>query len=245
VTPDGRELGGGKRPEARETDSLKARTRQRKRRLSEAQTRVAEAIDRVHHTNESEQAAYRKALGALRQKPEEVREAVTDLELSSPNDHNLHWTLYYMLADLEMPELAPMLVDAASRDLPEITDTTACETIDDDKILVAMMAVEGLERIASQEPEAAMSALMEVVERQPHVAVRTAAVQAILQVRPDADRDVAGLLPDDQLFMLEARRAPVEQLSATPERSVPKRSSRRGPKLESDMDAPQSRERTD
>jgi hypothetical protein len=243
--PGGRELGGGKRPEVKETDSLEVRSRSSKRRPSEARGRLAEAIERVHFTNESGRAAYRKALGALRQKPEELRATVTEWELSAPNDHNLHWTLYYILADLELPELAPMFVDAAARDLPETTETTACETIDDDKILVSVMAVEALERLAGEDPEVATGALMEVIERQSHVAVRAAAVQALLRIHPDAERDVADRLPDDQRYLVEARRAPVEQLFANPERTVPKRAVHRAPKLQSDTNAPERKERTD
>jgi hypothetical protein len=141
-----------------------------------------------------------------------------------------------------MPELAPLLVDAAVRDLPEITQATACEAVEDDRILVSEMAVEGLERLTRKEPEAAIAALMEVVERQPHVAVRTAAVQAILSVRPDAEAEVARLLPDDQLYVLQARRVAVEQLSATPERVTPKRSGRRSPRLDSDTNTPHPKE---
>lgn len=238
----GRMIGGGKRPEARETDRLQVRTKETKRRPTEAESRLLEAVARVHFTDESGAAAYQEALSELRERPDEVSKTVTDLELSTPNDHNFHWTLHYVLADLESPGLAPMLVDAAVRDLPEIIEATGCETVEIDEVLVAAMAVEGLERLARKEPEAGIGALMEVVERQPHVAVRTAAVQAILSVRPGAESEVARLLPDDQLFVLEARRVPVEQLSPIPERATPKRSAIRSPKLPSDADMPHPKE---
>lgn len=237
-----RQIGGGRRPEGRETDRLQVRTKEAKRSPTEAESRLLEALARVHFTDEGGAAAYREALSQLRQRPDEVRKTVTDLELSTPNDHNLHWTLLYVLADLELFELTPMLIDAAVRDLPEITEAAGCETIETDEILVSAMAVEGLERLARKEPDPGIGALMEVVERQPHVAVRTAAVQAILSVRPDAESDIARLLPDDQLFLLEARRVHVEQLSATPERATPKRSGIRSPKLPSDADMPRPKE---
>lgn len=234
----GREIGGGKGREARETDRLQVRTRDTKRNPTEDERRLLEAIARVHFTDEGGASAYQESLSELRERPDEVRKAVTDLQLSTPSDHNFHWTLYYVLADLELLELSPMLVDAAVRDLPEITEASGCETVEADEVLVAAMAVEGLERLARKEPEAGIGALIEVVERQPHVAIRTAAVQAILSVRPGAEPEIARLLPDDQLYVLEARRVSVEQLSASPERETPKRSGIRSPKLSSDADMP-------
>lgn len=243
VKNDGRrEKGGGKRPEARETDRLQVRTTEAKRNATEAERRLLDAVARVHFTDEGGASVYQESLSELRARSPEVRKAVTDLELATPNDHNFHWTLYYVLADLESLDLSPMLVDAAARDLPDITEATGCETVEADEVLVAAMAVEGLERLARKEPGAGIGALLEVVERQAHVAIRTAAVQAILSVRPGAEPEIARLLPDDQLFVLEARRISVEQLSAIPERATPKRSGIRSPKLSSDADMPHPKE---
>lgn len=237
----GKSGGRGARP-PKETDRLEVRTSETKRTPTEAESRLMAAIESVHFTDERGEAAYQNAIGALRERPDELRKIVTDFELATPNDHNLHWTLHFLLADLEMPELASVFVDTAVRDLPDIDSTTPCEGVEEDRILVATMAVEGLARLTRKEPEAAIAALMEVVERQPNVAVRTAAVQAILSVRPNAEADVARLLPEDQLHVLEARRIPAEQLSALPERATPKRSGQRSPKLPSDTNLPHPRE---
>jgi hypothetical protein len=85
----GRELGSGKRPEAKETDRLQVRTSDSKRRPTEAENRLLAAAGGVHFIDEGGAAAYRRDLGALRGKPDEVRKSVTDVELATPNDHNL------------------------------------------------------------------------------------------------------------------------------------------------------------
>ena len=244
MTPEGRKPRESRAIRQKDTDSLQVRTSEAKRRPLEAESSVLAAIEAMHFTDERGEAAYQKAVSALREKPDQLRKTVTDLELATPNDHNLHWTLYFLLADLELPDLASMFIDAAVRDLPEVNEATPCEGVEEDRILVATMAVEGLERLAKKDPDAAVAALIEVVERQPNVAVRAAAVQAILSVRPDTEPDIARLLPEDQLHVLEARRVPVEQLSASPERATPKRSGEPSPRLLSDANAPHPKEST-
>jgi len=89
----------------------------------------------MHFTDERGESAYREALGGLRERPDQVRKAIDDLERSSPDDHQLRWSLYYVAAGMETPEFVPMLVDGAVRDLPETTEATPCESEDEDKIL--------------------------------------------------------------------------------------------------------------
>lgn len=241
MTGESPRLGGGKRSPAKVTDRLQIQSSKSRKRPTEAEGRVLDAVTRMHFTDERGESIYEEALHTVRERPDEVRRAVENLERSSPDDHQLHWSLYYIVADLELPELAPMLVDGAIRDVPDITEATPCHSGEEDKILVAVMAVEGLERLARKEPDVAINALIEVVERQSNVAVRAAAVQAILSIRPDAAQDIARLLPDDQRFLLELRRVSVEQLTAIPERAAPGRYVHRSPKLPSDRNAPQGR----
>jgi hypothetical protein len=186
-------------------------------------------------------AAYRDDLEMLRERPEEVRVGIEALERSSPNDHLLHWSLYFLAAGLEAPELAPMLVESAVRELPDVTADTPCESVDEDRVLVAMMAVEGIERLSIKDADTAMGALLEVVERQPNIAVRAAAVQALVGIRPDAVKEIGQMLPDDQAHLVEQRRVGAEQVTALPERTTPGRSIERSPKLPADRTAPLER----
>jgi hypothetical protein len=197
----------------------------------------------MHVVDERGEAAFRDELEVLRERPDEVRAGVETLERSAPDDHQLHWSLYYLVAELEAPELAPLLVESAVRDLPEITAETPCESVDEDRALVAVMAVEGLERLASKDADGAVGSLLEVVERQPNVAVRQAAIQALLGIRPQAAKEIGRVLPDDQGHLVELRRVGVEQVTALPERATPGRVVHRSPKLPSDRTTPQ--ERTD
>jgi len=241
MTSDGPRLGGGRQFQPKESDRLNLQFGKSRRRPTDIESRLLHAVTRLHIADDRAQAEYSEALNELRERPDEVRKAVEALERSSPDDHQLHWSLYYVVSGLERSEFVPTLVEAAVRDLPVITEDTPCESGDEEKILVAVMAAEGLEQLARNEPDAAIGALMEVVERQPNVAVRTAAIQAILSVRPDAVKDIARLLPDDQRHLLELRRTNVEQLSVTPERATPGRLAQRSPKLPADRGTPQER----
>jgi hypothetical protein len=226
------------RPSRAESDRLEVRTKEQAGRRSDAETLLWDALSRTHTADNRGVAAYEKSLTGLRKRAGELPEAAAAIERSHPADSMVRWSLYYVLADLHHPELAAVLVKGATRDLPQITEATACETVEEGEILVAAMAVEGLERLAATEPEVAIAALTDVIDQQPHVAIRTAAVQALLNTRPEAAKEVVRALPEDQRWILDARRVSVDQVSALPERTRPSRVVTRGPKLESDVSAP-------
>jgi hypothetical protein len=234
-------LGGAKAPRRNEPDRLHIQSPKSRKRRTDVEGRILGALGHMHLADERSEMAYREDLDALRERPDEVRAGIESLERSSPDDHQLHWSLYHLAAGLEAPELAPMLVESAARDLPEITADTPCESVDEDRVLVAVMAVEGLERLAAKDPETAEKALRDVIERQPNIAVRAAAVQALAGIRPDAVKEIGRVLPEDQAHLVDLRRIGVEQVTAEPERTMPGRSVVRSPKLPADRTAPQER----
>ena len=226
---------------AGESDRLQLRQPKRDRQATEIEGHLVAALGHLQRGKETGEAAYREELDWLREHPDDIRTGIETVGRSAPDDIELQWNLHYVAAGIESPELAPMLVDSATRDLPEITADTPCESVDEARVLVAIMAVEGLEGIGSKDPDTAAEALAEVIERQTNIAVRTAAVQALLSIRGNSAEEIGRLLPDDQRFLLQVRRAAIDQVTAIPERGSPGRLAQRSPKLPADRNAPQER----
>ena len=223
------------RPQVKDTDTLGLRGSTKQRNAGEVERLVLEATAAIHDPDEEH---FQRALFSLGERGEEIARAIINLERSAPYDPVFRWGLYYVAAGLRRAELADLFVDGATRDLPEITEDSPHETAEEAEILVAAMAVEGLERLAAVDEERAIRGLTEVVERQPHVAIRLAAVQALREIRPDAAASASRRLPEDQAWIVDARRMPVQHLDAMPERAGPKRGGDRPPSLSGETSRP-------
>lgn len=232
---DARQRGDLHRPRVKDTDTFELRGPAKDRNAGDVERLILEATSAIHDPDEER---FDRALVTLGERSEEVGRAIVNLERSAPYDPVFRWGLYYVAAGLRRPELADLLVDGATRDLPEITEDSPHETAEEAEILVAAMAVEGLERLAGVDEERAIRGLTEVLERQPHVAIRLAAIQALREIRPDAAASALRLLPENQAWIADARRMPVQHLVAMPERAGPKRGGGRPPSLSGETGRP-------
>lgn len=203
---------------------------------------VADALSRLHADDDSGRRAYGRAVGLLRERTPEVVETVARAEEAAPpGSYPLRWALYYLLADLQDVRAIPQLVRAATREIPrgEFAEES-CERPEDGEVLVSVMAVESLERLAGVDRRRSVEALLHVVEAQPHVAIRRAAAHAVLSAEPDARERVRALLPEEQRFLLDRRRARVEELTARVDdpKGEGERPAAPAPRLSEDSTAP-------
>lgn len=175
---------------------------------------VADALGRLHADEDGSRRAYGRAVGLLRERTPEVVETVARAEQTAPpGSYPLRWALYHLLADLSDARAIPQLVHAATRPMPP-DDEESCERPEDGEVLVSVMAVEGLERLAGVDRGRSVEALLQVVEAQPHVAIRRAAAHAVLAAEPDARERLRALLPEEQQYLLDRRRVRAEELTA-------------------------------
>gem|GEM_PF-1977106 len=177
---------------------------------------LSQAMHGMHAVDAQGRHAYRQAVAALRERSGELLATLKQIEdRLSPDSYLVEWSLHYILADLEDPALIPTLVATAVRKVAERNrDMQACERPEDSQVLVQIMAVEALERLVKREKQQAIRALLEVVEAQPHLAVRQPAVQTLLQADPTLAEKLRELLPEGQRFILDLKRVPVEYLNA-------------------------------
>jgi len=151
--------------------------------------------------NDPDQAEYMQAIEYLQPRASEAVAAATQLEEGMPEGaYPLRWSLYYILAELNSPATINLFEQTASQDLAEAPDPdgTACHPPGDGKVLVSMMAVEGIQRLLDSEPRSAAAALERVIRTQPCLAVRRAAFHALVTAQPEKRGDALEWAPDQR-----------------------------------------------
>jgi hypothetical protein len=175
------------------------------------------AMRSMHSVNDQGRDTYLRCIAALRERSEELLATLNQIEDRIPvGSHEFEWGLHYILAELENPILMPKLIATAVRKVAERNqDMQGCERPEDMQVLVQIMAVEAIDRLIKHDRQQAIQALLEVVKAQPHFAIRRPGVQAIIEADPSQIEVLQELLPENQRFMLDLKRVPVEYLNAS------------------------------
>jgi len=211
---------------------------------------LRDALLLMHSVDESSVESYLKAIDLLNSEPERTVAEVSALDGTLPYDAYLpKWSLLYVLAEVNHPAATDFLLEVACREIPAIDyNSHGCEAPGESALLVGAMAVEGLQYLASIDRTAATRALLSVVERQGHIAIRSAAVEALRAAAPELLPQVKSMLPERQRWIVDLRRAALEDLIAyrdeTDLKSAPKRPSAMSPRLPEDSTAPRIDERS-
>jgi hypothetical protein len=177
---------------------------------------LSQALNSMHATNDEGRYTYSQAVAVLRERSGELLAVLRQIEDRLPaGSHMVEWSLHYVLAELEDPALISKFVATAVRKVAERNpDIRGCQGPEDLAVLVQVMAVEALERLVARDKQLAIQALFEVVEAQPHLAVRRPAVQAVLRSDPTQTEKLRELLPEGQRFVLDLKRVPLQDLNA-------------------------------
>jgi hypothetical protein len=211
---------------------------------------LRDALLLMHSVDESSVESYIKAIDSLNSEPERTVAEVSAQYGTLPYDAYLpKWSLLYVLAEVNHPAATDFFLEVACREIPAIEyHSHECEAPGESALLVGAMAVEGLLRLASVDRRAATQALLAVIERQGHIAIRSAAVEALRAANPELLPRVESMLPVRQRWIVDLRRAAPEDLIAyqdeTDLQSAPKRPVGRSPRLPEDTTAPQIDERS-
>jgi len=130
-------------------------------------------------------------------------------------DTPLRWNLLYVLGDVGDESAADFLEGAALTPLPERQDGEGCESHKDMEMLVSTGAVHALHRVAKRHPQVA-DHVLKVISNRPGrpILIEAVKVAAELGLR-DRVRD---LLPKEDHWILDIRRARPQELIADPER---------------------------
>jgi len=160
-------------------------------------------------------------LGVLRTEPERTLTAITSTyRRSTADDFPARWSLVYLADQVDLPQTLPWLAELAAAEVPPergIGGHALSTVAEECKIRAA--AIDGLERHAVRDPEAATDALTSVVAHQQTFSVRCLAALAVLAVRHDDDTREAlrHLLGPEHEFALDIKRVDVTDV-AQPDR---------------------------
>lgn len=160
--------------------------------------------------------AYGRVVELLARCAPDVLDAVMALyRKSSSGDTMLRWNLLHMLGDAGDQGAVDFLIGSALAPVPEAGPDEGCERTSDIEVLVRTMAVQALGRIAGRHPQTSDS-LLKVVAGHP---ARPVLVEAIKCAGEHGLKDRAReLLPEDERWLCEIRRAHAQELFADPER---------------------------
>lgn len=175
---------------------------------------LGQALRLMHSTGESAEREYTHVIRLLRADAQRATTVAARLIEAAADEPMLRWSILHMLTDIEDATCLDVLHRQASRQLPErIRQEGGCEQLADYEELVAIMAVEGLGRLAAAGNHEAIEALREVVARQDRKSVRRPAAAALVAAQPDLRARVEQMLPEGERYLLGLREGTEDDLT--------------------------------
>jgi hypothetical protein len=205
-----------RQPSSGESDSLEVKAAIRPLDKSATAWLLGQAVRYLNTAGKEGEFEYARVVEILRRCSGDLPEAVTGIFLQvKGGDTTLRWNLLYVLGDAGDESAADFLVGAALKPLPEKKDGEGCESDQDMEMLVSTGAVHALHRVATRYPQAADHVLQIIAKRpaQP-ILIEAVKVAADLGLR----ERVQELLPEEDRWILDIRRALPQELFAEAER---------------------------
>lgn len=176
---------------------------------------VGEAIRHLHGEGKEAELAYRRAIELLRTRDDASQEVIRIAASVRPDDIDMRWSLVHVLGEVGDLRSAGYLFESAIARLPDHDPTIGCEGPRDNAVLIATMAVEALHSVAAANKEVG-DLVLKLVSAHPAQQILIEGVKAAVALGL-RDR-VVEILPKEDHWMLDLRRARVEELQAEPER---------------------------
>lgn len=199
---------------------------------------VGQGVRYLNTADKEGELAYQRVVELLRRSGEDLLDTVVSLyRQAKSGDIPLRWSLLYVLGDAGDARAAGFLVRTGLQDLPEANPDQGCEGPRDTEMLVSTMAVHALHRIAGRHAEIS-EALLKVVSARPAQPILIEAVKVAGEL--GFKEKVRALLPEEDHWILDIRRARAVELFAEPEREDGKERGFTPPKSGSMYTAPKS-----
>ena len=197
-------------------DSLEGNTGSRLFDKSATAWLVGQGVRYLNTADKEGELAYLHIVEELRRCSKDLLETVIALfKQAKSGDASLRWNLLYVLGDAGDGDAADFLVRTALKRLPEADPDEGCEGARDTEILVCTMAVHALHRIAVRHPEIS-EALLKIVSEKPARPIMIEAVKVANEL--GLKEKIQELLPKEDHWIFDIRRARTEDLFAEPER---------------------------
>jgi hypothetical protein len=193
---------------------------------------VHHAVRCLNSTNQEDEAVYKYVLELLSRN--ESSTEIIQLVRSVPEaDSMLRWNLLYLLGDIGDKKAAKWLAEFIVRPLPERGE--GCEGPRDIELLLRTMAIESLQKIAKRHSEVS-DLFLDITSQNPDRGILIEAVKAAMEL---GLRDkLVQQLSKDHHWMLELRKARVEEMHAVSERTDSKERDFIPPKSFSEFSSP-------
>ncbi len=177
---------------------------------------VGQGVRFLNTGDKEGELAYLRVVEVLRRCGKDLLETVIGLFRGAKSgDAALRWNLLYVLGDAGDGGAADFLLRTALERLPEADPDQGCEGDRDAEMLVCTMAVHALHRLAGRHPEIS-EALLKLVTERPARPILIEAVKVANDL--GLKEKVRELLPKEDHWILDIRRARTEEVFAEPER---------------------------
>ena len=177
---------------------------------------LSQAVRALNIPDKEGEAAYGRSVELLQRCAKDLVEVVRGIfRQTRSGDSPLRWNLLYVVGDAGDETAVDFLVDTALTQLPEVRENLGCETDRDMEILVSTMAIHALGSVARRHPNAA-DGVLKVISGHPARALLVEAVKVAvgLGLRDKAQH----ILPREDHWIFDIRRAHTQELFANPER---------------------------
>lgn len=197
------------------SDGLESRGESRPFDISATAWLLGQGVRYLNTVDKDGELSYQRVVELLRRCNTDLIDTLIALfRKNSAGDAMLRWNLLHVLGDSGDQSAVDFLLHTTLSPLPEAVKD-ACESARDIEMLVNTMAVHALSRIAQRHAEA-RDALLKVVSARP---ARPLLIEALKCADEHGLKDKAReLLPKEDHWMLDIRRARAQELYAEPER---------------------------
>jgi hypothetical protein len=193
---------------------------------------VQQGIRSLHGADKEGDFSYKHIIELLSRI--EAGDSIVQLIRTAPQaDIPLRWSLLYLLGEIADKRAAKWLAQFSVEALPAKGE--GCEGPRDTELLLRTMAIESLKNIAVRHREAS-DYLLKIISDHPDRAVLIEAVKAAVEL--GFKEKIAGILPKEDHWILEIRKATMASLQADPERTDTNERSFTPPKMMSDYTSP-------
>jgi hypothetical protein len=177
---------------------------------------VGQGVRYLNTADKEGELAYLRVVELLRSCGKDLQETVVGLfRQAKSGDAPLRWNLLYVLGDAGDAGAVDFLVRTALKQLPIANPDQGCEGARDAEMHVCTMAVYALHRIAQRHPEAS-EGLLKVVSARPARPILIEAVKVAGEL--GLREKIRDILPKEDHWILDIRRARTEEVFAEPER---------------------------
>lgn len=197
---------------------------------------IGQALELLNIAGKPAEAAYTQVVELLRGRDDAVK-TLFDLLRSTPAEGvGLRWCALYIAGDVGDRSAAELLFRASLESLPDpCKEEEGCQRPSDGELLIRTMAVEALQRVAERHEEA-RERVLELVAERPAQPVLIEAVKAARALKlADKARE---LLRKEDLWMLDIKIRPAEEVTVKPERGDETALGRTPPSMRAAQSAP-------